>query len=78
MLPTGADARAPVRTASERLHQIAPRFAENGDLVGCHRIRTAQDRARNPRSATTDHDYRQLRRRVLYPLSYGRVLLAKC
>jgi hypothetical protein len=74
MLPTGADARAPVRTASERLHQIAPRFAENGDLVGCHRIRTAQDRARNPRSATTDHDYRQLRRRVLYPLSYGRVV----
>jgi hypothetical protein len=43
-------------TVSERLHQVAPRFAKHGGTVGGHRRRTAQDRATNPRSGTTNHD----------------------
>jgi hypothetical protein len=45
---------------SKRLHQVAPRFTENGDTIGRQRMWTAQDQARNPRSVTSDRDYRQL------------------
>jgi hypothetical protein len=40
----------------ERLHQVAPRFAGNGDTVGFERQRMAVNPRRNPQSATADHD----------------------